>query len=114
MNSFAILGIHDAAVRTVNSYSLGGEYLGPKNVARVRMFVGDKVVDQDFALPSLPESVAISAELYRDLLAGSIEKRMTELEESFPESDEPVVQIDDVVTDDITIPTQPIVKEETK
>jgi hypothetical protein len=72
-NRFVILGIHDEDVHTVDG-----------NVARVRMFVGDREIDEDFDLPNIPKGSGIqkNVETYKYFLTEAIEKRMTELEKS--------------------------------
>ena len=41
-DSYVVMGVHDHDVDTVEG-----------NVVRVRMFIGDTMVDEDFALPSV-------------------------------------------------------------
>jgi hypothetical protein len=66
---YAVLGMHGADVETVNVYKpvldeegvpvVDGtgepqkELVQERNVVRVRMFVGDKMIDEDFDLPRL-------------------------------------------------------------
>lgn len=69
MNHFVVLGIHGEDVETVQG-----------NFARVRMYVGDKEFDEDFALPTLPVGVPKTSEVYTAFLKSDIEKRISELE----------------------------------
>lgn len=69
MNTFEVLGI-----QTGDSRSL------PHGVARVRMFVKDKHVDEDFALPELYEGVPPIEPVYAGFLKKDIELRMSEIE----------------------------------
>lgn len=69
MNRFVILGIHGKDVQTVEG-----------NVARVRMFIGNKEIDEDFNLPELPPSVEPTTEVYTFFLKPKIEAKMAELE----------------------------------
>lgn len=69
-NRFVFLGLHGKEVTTV-----------PGNVARVRMYVGDKEYDEDFDLPKIPRgTVPETVEAYSWLLEKDIYKRMKELE----------------------------------
>jgi hypothetical protein len=69
---FLILGIHpllDEANNIVKEY----------DSARVRMYVGDKEFDEDFALPELPPGVPPTQEVFEFYLKENILKRMEEL-----------------------------------
>lgn len=85
-NSFVILGIHDEDVTTVNDYKVEANgqqtLVKENNVARVRMYVGNKQIDQDFPLPQIPRESGVpkNAETYKFFLTPEINKRMTELE----------------------------------
>ncbi len=68
MPKFVILGIHGPDVQTVEG-----------NVARIRMYVGEKEIDEDFDLPAIPESIPKTVENYQYFLTEAIEKRMAEL-----------------------------------
>lgn len=68
MDRFAVLGIHDKEVESVV-----GE------VARVRMFVGNKIVDEDFVLPELAPGTIKSEGTYITVLTPTIEARMAEI-----------------------------------
>lgn len=82
-NSYTILGIHGADVLTVNEYAIPNNIdsalIKEHNVARVRMFIGDKIVDEDFDLPEVPPAVPMTQEVYDYFLSGAIKKRMEEL-----------------------------------
>lgn len=69
MSNFVILGIHGSDVPTVEG-----------NSARVRMYIGDKEVDEDFILPEIPRSIPTTVEVYHYFLTEAINKRMAELE----------------------------------
>ena len=68
-DKYAILGIHGERVPTVEG-----------NVARVRMFIGDTQVDEDFDLPVLPPGTPETEEVYNSFLKPTIEARIAELE----------------------------------
>lgn len=66
---FAILGIHGIEVETVEG-----------NVARVRMFIGDDFVDEDFKLPELWPGTPHTEGVYGTILQPEIEARIKKLE----------------------------------
>ena len=73
MNSFQIIGIQSDQPQTNENYI--------PNVARVRMFVGDQIIDEDFELPEIPPNIPKTTENYQYFLKDAITARMTELEE---------------------------------
>lgn len=84
--NFVVLGIHGEDVTTVNDYGTNerGEVVLVKvnNVARIRIFLSDKYddyVDEDFELPSLPNGVPPTEEVYRAFLTSAVNKRAKEL-----------------------------------
>lgn len=79
-NTYTILGIHGEDVLTVNEYDERGRLVKEHNVARVRMFIGDKIIDEDFPLPEVHPSIPKTIELYNTMLQDAIQKRMAELE----------------------------------
>lgn len=67
-NTFEILGIHDRLTRGLAN-----------DVARVRMFVGNEMVDEDFTLPSIPDGVSPTEAVYKWFLTQDVETRMNEI-----------------------------------
>lgn len=67
--NWMILGIHGEKVLSV-----------AENVARVRMFVGDRIIDEDFTLPVLHKGVPAIEEVYESYLRETIDKRFAELQ----------------------------------
>jgi hypothetical protein len=65
---YAILGIHGSDVETVEG-----------NVARVRFFVGSKIVDEDHPLPPLGAGVPATMEMYDMVMKRDLVKRAEEL-----------------------------------
>jgi len=70
MDKYEIMGIHDKDVLTVEG-----------NVARVRMFIGEQIIDEDFDLPTIPSVMPVTMAVYDYLLKPVIEKRMNEIKE---------------------------------
>lgn len=68
-DKFVVLGVH------------GPESTGDgTSVMRVRMFVGDQVIDEDFPLPTMHPSIPKTEEIYISMLEGDITARMGELQ----------------------------------
>jgi hypothetical protein len=67
---YAILGIHGNDVRTIEG-----------DVARVRFFVGDRIVDEDHELPPLGPGVPATMEMYDMVMRHDLLKRAEELVE---------------------------------
>ena len=76
------IGIHGADVDTVNIYDEVGNILEVRNVARIRIFLGNgynDYVDEDFQLPILPNGVPATEEVYRAFLTDKVNERAQEL-----------------------------------
>ena len=94
MKKYVILGIHDKEVCTVNIYNEQGALIKERNVARVRMFIDNKIIDEDFFLPVLPVIISHVQEVYESFLKGDIEKRMDEIEKNIILKDSQVMSVD--------------------
>ena len=94
MKRYVVLGIHDKEVRTVNIYNEQGALIKERNVARVRMFIDNKIIDEDFFLPVLPVIISPVQEVYESFLKGDIEKRMDEIEKNIILKDSQVMSVD--------------------
>lgn len=85
-----ILGIHGADCKTVEG-----------NVARVRMVLEDRIIDEDFSLPEVPAVIPreVLEPVYTAMLQPQIEARMRALAAGAPP------QADQVVDDDHIVPS---------
>jgi hypothetical protein len=73
--TWIIIGIHDANVKSVEG-----------DVARVRMLVGDEMVDEDLPLPVLPSWITPSPEVYEAAMVTTIAARQHYLQDHGLES----------------------------
>ena len=77
MEKWTILGMQGAE-------SLVDERDEPLPVVRVRMFIGEQVVDEDFLVPALPSGVPPSPGVYQSILSEKIDARVAALEKGQP------------------------------
>jgi hypothetical protein len=71
--TYVIIGLHGADVKTVK-----------ENVARVRMFLDQRLIDEDFLLPELAPALPKTQDVYEVFLKPQIEARMQELAAGSP------------------------------
>lgn len=72
---FAILGIH----KGLETFDENGVVVNIRNVARVRIFLEGKIIDEDFKLPDLLPGVPDTEQVYEQFLMNDINKRIEEL-----------------------------------
>lgn len=75
MSSFQVLGIHPVIEKDIN-----GQDIEIRKDARVRMFIGTKVFDADFALPELPGGVPRNEAIYTVFITKDVQAKIAELE----------------------------------